>query len=291
MLFDKSTKQDLSSPEKIIRRLNSLWEINRFPHATLLVSRNRDAVDDIVYCMGNTILECECCDKHLDFFSVSLDCESRTQITSDVIHELIANIQATPKIAKYKVAYIKYADLMNDYASNSFLKTLEEPPVDTFIFLSVKNQYDVIPTILSRCVVFNVFDNYYLKSDTLGRITNMYESWLEMLYDRGNNRLNIIEMYKLLSFIEDHWEVLMEEVNLNKSEIMDLLFSALEMSTANIFKKHLNFITKLHNIIEKFDHSRYYLAINCNIISCLEQCFIQIVEFFDKNTARENYEC
>lgn len=51
----------------------------------------------------------------------------------------------------YKVAVIAYADHLNANAANAFLKTLEEPPDKTFLFLLVQNPQYLLPTIVSRC--------------------------------------------------------------------------------------------------------------------------------------------
>jgi DNA polymerase-3 subunit delta' len=50
------------------------------------------------------------------------------------------------------MVWIKDADRMNDHAANAFLKTLEEPPVNTKIVMTTSNLGELLPTILSRCV-------------------------------------------------------------------------------------------------------------------------------------------
>lgn len=71
-------------------------------------------------------------------------------IKIDLIRELTEFIAMSSFEGKSKVAIIKGAEKMRDEAANSLLKTLEEPPHDSFLILTTENQYAVLPTIVSR---------------------------------------------------------------------------------------------------------------------------------------------
>lgn len=73
------------------------------------------------------------------------------------IRMLEHRINLSANEAKKKIYIIEHAELMNRQASNAFLKTLEEPPVDTVIILTTSKLNSLLPTILSRCqkVPFN----------------------------------------------------------------------------------------------------------------------------------------
>jgi len=65
-------------------------------------------------------------------------------------------LQMRPTNAKRKVGIIVDADRMNPSASNSFLKTLEEPPAQSLLLLLTENPAQLLDTILSRCVCIQI---------------------------------------------------------------------------------------------------------------------------------------
>ncbi|MDP3790277.1 MAG: DNA polymerase III subunit [Candidatus Omnitrophota bacterium] len=75
----------------------------------------------------------------------------------DIVIEEIRNIESgiilKPYEGRYKVFIIKDAHLMNAAAANSFLKTLEEPPVNSVLILITERPSDLVPTIASRCQI------------------------------------------------------------------------------------------------------------------------------------------
>lgn len=82
------------------------------------------------------------------------------------IREVIAKVAKKPYESGYKVLIIDEADKMTQEAQDAFLKTLEEPPANTVFILLVKNQYSLLPTVVSRCQVF------YLKEVSREEIEN-----------------------------------------------------------------------------------------------------------------------
>lgn len=69
----------------------------------------------------------------------------------DAIRELETEANFRPFEAKSRIFIINDADKMNDSAANALLKTLEEPPATTYIFLITSRPDALLPTILSRC--------------------------------------------------------------------------------------------------------------------------------------------
>lgn len=70
------------------------------------------------------------------------------------IREVISKVSKKPFESGYKVLIIDEADKMTQEAQDAFLKTLEEPPVNTVFILLAQNQYSLLPTVVSRCQVF-----------------------------------------------------------------------------------------------------------------------------------------
>src|SRR5262249_4477498 len=73
------------------------------------------------------------------------------QIKIEAVRDVAEFIFRTPQIAPRKVAVITSADAMNPYAANAFLKTLEEPPPESYLILVSDGLRDLLPTLRSRC--------------------------------------------------------------------------------------------------------------------------------------------
>jgi DNA polymerase-3 subunit gamma/tau len=73
----------------------------------------------------------------------------------DDIRSLIDQVRIPPQIGKYKVYIIDEVHMLSQAAFNSFLKTLEEPPVHAIFILATTEKHKIIPTILSRCQVYD----------------------------------------------------------------------------------------------------------------------------------------
>lgn len=78
------------------------------------------------------------------------------------IRDLIDQVRIPPQIGKYKVYIIDEVHMLSTQAFNSFLKTLEEPPKHAIFILATTEKHKIIPTILSRCQVYD-FNRINLK--------------------------------------------------------------------------------------------------------------------------------
>lgn len=88
---------------------------------------------------------------HPDLHVVMPESKSR-RILIEQIRELEHLIHLRPSSAAKKVGIILDADRLQPQAANAFLKTLEEPPPDSFLILTTPNPGAILPTILSRCI-------------------------------------------------------------------------------------------------------------------------------------------
>ena len=82
-----------------------------------------------------------------------LDAASNSSV--DDIRSLIDQVRVPPQIGKYKVYIIDEVHMLSQSAFNSFLKTLEEPPAHAIFILATTEKHKIIPTILSRCQVYD----------------------------------------------------------------------------------------------------------------------------------------
>ncbi|MBW1851857.1 MAG: DNA polymerase III subunit delta', partial [Deltaproteobacteria bacterium] len=83
-----------------------------------------------------------------DFLSIQPEGQN---ILIKQIRDLNRSFSFAPVSARYRVSVIHQAETMTDEAANSFLKTLEEPPLGNILILKVTEPLDLLPTIVSRC--------------------------------------------------------------------------------------------------------------------------------------------
>lgn len=82
-----------------------------------------------------------------------LDAASNNSV--DGIRSLIDQVRIPPQVGKYKVYIIDEVHMLSTAAFNAFLKTLEEPPKHAIFILATTEKHKIIPTILSRCQIFD----------------------------------------------------------------------------------------------------------------------------------------
>lgn len=82
-----------------------------------------------------------------------LDAASNNSV--DDIRNLTDQVRIPPQIGKYKVYIIDEVHMLSSSAFNAFLKTLEEPPAHVIFILATTEKHKIIPTILSRCQIFD----------------------------------------------------------------------------------------------------------------------------------------
>lgn len=100
--------------------------------------------------------ECESCisfNKSRSFNIHELDAASNNSVED--IRNLIDQIRIPPQIGKYSIYIIDEVHMLSSSAFNAFLKTLEEPPPHAIFILATTEKHKIIPTILSRCQIFD----------------------------------------------------------------------------------------------------------------------------------------
>ena len=92
-------------------------------------------------------------DQDFAFNIFELDAASNNSV--DDIRSLTDQVRIPPQIGKYKVYIIDEVHMLSQAAFNAFLKTLEEPPKHCIFILATTEKHKIIPTILSRCQIFD----------------------------------------------------------------------------------------------------------------------------------------
>ncbi len=116
---------------------------------------------------------CDNCESCLSFntlrsFNIhELDAASNNKV--DDIRSLTDQVRIPPQIGKYSVYIIDEVHMLSSSAFNAFLKTLEEPPPHAIFILATTEKHKIIPTILSRCQIFDF--NRIRIEDIVGRLS------------------------------------------------------------------------------------------------------------------------
>jgi len=92
-------------------------------------------------------------DEDFAFNIFELDAASNNSV--DDIRALIDQVRIPPQVGHYKVYIIDEVHMLSQAAFNAFLKTLEEPPKHAIFILATTEKHKIIPTILSRCQIFD----------------------------------------------------------------------------------------------------------------------------------------
>lgn len=100
--------------------------------------------------------ECESClafNENRSYNIHELDAASNNSV--DDIRTLIDQVRVPPQLGSYSVYIIDEVHMLSSAAFNAFLKTLEEPPKHAIFILATTEKHKILPTILSRCQIFD----------------------------------------------------------------------------------------------------------------------------------------
>jgi len=105
---------------------------------------------------GEACNECDSCRAFNEGNSlniIELDAASNNSV--DDIRQLVEQVQVPPSQGKYRVFIVDEVHMLSSAAFNAFLKTLEEPPSYVIFILATTEKHKIIPTILSRCQIYD----------------------------------------------------------------------------------------------------------------------------------------
>ena len=100
--------------------------------------------------------ECESCRSFDDNRSLNIhELDAASNNSVDDIRNLIEQVRVMPQQGRYSVFIIDEVHMLSTQAFNAFLKTLEEPPAHAVFILATTEKHKIIPTILSRCQIYD----------------------------------------------------------------------------------------------------------------------------------------
>jgi len=118
--------------------------------------------------------ECESCKSFDEGRSLNIhELDGASNNGVDEIRSLIEQVRFAPQVGTHKVYIIDEVHMLSQAAFNAFLKTLEEPPKHAIFILATTEKHKIIPTILSRCQIFDF--NRIRIDDISGLLSNIAE--------------------------------------------------------------------------------------------------------------------
>jgi DNA polymerase III subunit delta' len=277
----------MPSPASWIReRLAQARDEKRLAHAYLLTGANVQQLESLFHEISLDLLgtqELEHPDKHV----IRPESKSR-RLTVDQIRSLEHELQLKAHHAPVKIACIIAADRMclgQAEAANAFLKTLEEPPAHSIIFLLSDRPEQLLPTIRSRCLCLS------LESETQ-LVSEKEEPWIQRWLSVSGQPADVA--YRRSVLLAETWRECREKVESRlKSQLkekeegaeamleaeflvardrsIEVLIRALWQSSPSLSEK-----TKAITCCEGLEELRYALSRNIDQNLALERCSLQM---------------
>ncbi len=258
-----------------IEELINLWNNNRFPASWLLTSYSTPglrifAEEFLKQIIPKNYLSTtgENLYSHPDISFISLkektSGENLKNISTEQIREVSNLFSKSSARLPFKFAIIEDADKMSTQAANCFLKTLEEPPKNCYIFLLSTKAHSLLPTILSRVRILNTsYVNASVYRDNESYSSKAEKSEIkEIGYD---NLLNMLDSQELTGYLNCS-----EVINKNRQKQFDVFSDNMrqilnDLTLACISEEHLNQysrerVTKIKQFISKNDKAPSYFV-------------------------------
>jgi DNA polymerase-3 subunit gamma/tau len=147
--------EDVVGQEAITRTLTSAIENNHLAQALLFCGPRGVGKTTCARILAKKINEDGSQKEGEDFAFNIFELDAASNNSVDDIRNLIDQVRIPPQVGKYKVYIIDEVHMLSQAAFNAFLKTLEEPPRHAIFILATTEKHKIIPTILSRCQIFD----------------------------------------------------------------------------------------------------------------------------------------
>ena len=147
--------EDVVGQESITRTLMNAIEKNHLAQALLFCGPRGVGKTTCARILAKKINEDGNEREGEDFAFNIFELDAASNNSVDDIRNLIDQVRIPPQVGKYKVYIIDEVHMLSQAAFNAFLKTLEEPPKHAIFILATTEKHKIIPTILSRCQIFD----------------------------------------------------------------------------------------------------------------------------------------
>ncbi len=177
---------------------------------------------------------------HPNFHLVDIVLEKKT-IDISQIKDLILNLNKSILNSKPRIILIDNLEYLNINSANAFLKILEEPPNNTY-FILINNNKNILSTIKSRCLNFNIFLNNQISSEIIDKLFDQKISTL-IKKDFFDYYFTPGKVLNLVNFSKEN------DINLTDFNLKKLLILMIDDA---YYKKNINIKEILYELIEQF---------------------------------------
>jgi len=208
-------------------------------------------------------------EKELNDYSYNifeLDAASNNGV--DDIRNLIDQVRIPPQTGKYKVYIIDEVHMLSGQAFNAFLKTLEEPPSYAIFILATTEKHKVIPTILSRC---QIYDFKKISTDDI-------KNYLELIAEKEEIKYEDEALYLIAKksdgALRDALSIFDRLVNYTEGNITkDLAYENLNVLDHDVYFQAFDFVIKnditnilllFNNVIDKGFNGQHFIDGFCS---------------------------
>ncbi|MFH1003941.1 MAG: DNA polymerase III subunit gamma/tau [Bacteroidota bacterium] len=246
--------------------------------------------------------ECESCKSFNSGHSLNIyELDAASNNSVEDIRNLINQVSFAPQIGSHKVYIIDEIHMLSQNAFNAFLKTLEEPPHHAIFILATTEKHKIIPTILSRCQIFDF--NKIKIDDIVSHLVeiakkekiNAEEEALHIIAQKVNgsmrDALSILDRMVCLSGDDITYKTIIENLSiLDYDYYFKITDAALNSNTSAcliLFNEILNKGFDGHNFIDGFaEHLRNLLVCQDAITLPLMEVGVSIRERYKEQTKK-----
>ena len=153
--YRPQTFKDVIGQQAITNTLLNAIETNHLASALLFTGPRGVGKTTCARILARKINQPDYDDPTEDFAFNVFELDAASNNSVDDIRNLIDQVRIPPQTGQYKVYIIDEVHMLSSAAFNAFLKTLEEPPKHAIFILATTEKHKIIPTILSRCQIFD----------------------------------------------------------------------------------------------------------------------------------------
>jgi DNA polymerase-3 subunit gamma/tau len=254
--------------KSITKTLENAISQNQLPQALLFCGPRGVGKTTCARILAKKINANETENKSDDFSYNIFELDAASNNGVDDIRNLIDQVRIPPQTGKYKVYIIDEVHMLSGQAFNAFLKTLEEPPSYAIFILATTEKHKVIPTILSRC---QIYDFKKINTDDIKKYLELIAEKEKVKYEDEalyliakksdgalRDALSIFD--RLVNYTEGNITKTLTYKNLNVLDY-DVYFSAFDFIIKNDIT---NILLLFNNVLEKGFNGQHFIDGFCS---------------------------